>query len=62
MKEGGEGGGSAAILPRLDPFVEELAQNSDRVFYFEEGPSDSPRLLAKSNPKIKNQATLETFS
>ena len=46
----------------LDPFIEELARNSDRVFYFEEGPRDSPRLLAKSNPKIKNQATLEAFS
>jgi len=45
----------------LDPFIEELARNSDRVFYFEEGPRDSPRLLAKSNPKIKNQATLDAF-
>jgi hypothetical protein len=46
----------------LDPFVEELARNSDCVFYFEEGPRDSPRLLAKSSPKIKNQITLEAFS
>jgi hypothetical protein len=48
--------------PGLDPFVEEIAQNSDHVFCFEEKPRDSPRLLAKSSPKIKNQATLETFS
>jgi len=48
--------------PGLNPFIEELARNSDRIFYFEEGPQDSPRLLAKSSPKIKNLATLEAFS
>jgi len=55
----------ATVLPYsdgLDPFVEELARNCDYVFFLEEGPRDSPRLLAKSSPKIKNQATLETFS
>jgi hypothetical protein len=34
----------AAVLlysPGLDPFLEELALNADRVWYFEEGPRDS---------------------
>jgi hypothetical protein len=62
MKEAAQEATVLLYSPGLDPFVEELARNSDHVFYFEEGPRDSPRLLAKSSPKIKNQATLEAFS
>jgi len=62
MREAAQEATVLLYSPGLDPFVEELAQNSDHVFYFEEGPRDSPRLLAKSSPKIKNQATLEAFS
>jgi len=62
MKEASQEATVLLYSPGLDPFMEELAQNSDHIFYFEEGPRDSPRLLAKSSPKIKNQATLETFS
>jgi len=62
MREAAQEATVLLYSPGLDPFIEELAQNSDHIFYFEEGPRDSPRLLAKSSPKIKNQATLETFS
>jgi DNA polymerase I len=62
MREAAQESTVLLYSPGLDPFMEELAQNSDHVFYFEEGPRDTPRLLAKSNPKIKNQATLEAFS
>lgn len=34
----------------LDPFMEVMAQNSDRVFCFKEGPESSLRLLASSSP------------
>ncbi|MDD1752205.1 MAG: hypothetical protein LUQ38_03835 [Methanotrichaceae archaeon] len=33
--------------PGIDPFLEGLAEGADRVFYFEEGPRDTPRLTAK---------------
>ncbi len=55
----------AAVLlysPGLDPFLEDLAKNADRVWYFEEGPRTAPRLIAKARPQAqKNQATLEAF-
>src|SRR5512139_1324677 len=31
----------------IDPFLEDLANLADCVFYFEEGPRDEPRLTAK---------------
>ena len=46
----------------IDPFLEDLAKGADRVFYFEEGPRDTPRLTAKTWLKIKDQMTLEVFS
>jgi hypothetical protein len=56
----------AALLlysPGADPFLEELAKNADRVWYFEEEPRVAPRLIAKTRPQAqKNQATLEAFS
>src|SRR5512139_1345300 len=33
--------------PEIDPLLEDLTNLADRVFYFEEGPRDEPRLTAK---------------
>jgi 23S rRNA A2030 N6-methylase RlmJ len=56
----------AAVLlysPGLDPFLEELARNTDRVWYFEEGPRDAPKLISRAHPKAgRSQITLEAFS
>ena len=56
----------AAVLlyaPGIDPFFEDLVQNADRVFYFEEGPRETPRLAAKAHPRAReNQRTLEAYS
>ena len=56
----------AAVLlysPRSDLFLEDLARNADRVWYFDEGPKASPRLVTKAFPKAeKNQTTLEAFT
>ena len=46
----------------IDPFLEDLTMLADHVFYFEDGPRDSPRLLARMCPRVRNQATLEAFS
>jgi hypothetical protein len=43
------------------PFLEDLA-GADRVFYFEEGPRDTPMLVAKTWLKMEDQKTLEAFS
>lgn len=49
--------------PSSDPFLEDLARNADRVWYFDEGPRASPRLVTKAFPKAeKNQTTLEAFT
>jgi len=49
--------------PGSDTFLEELARNADRVWYFDEGPRASPRLVTKAFPKAeRNQTTLEAFS
>ena len=56
---------SAVLLysPGSDPFMEDLAKNADRVWYFDEGPKASPRLVTKAFPKAeKNQTTLEAFT
>jgi hypothetical protein len=39
----------------IDPFLEDLAKGADRVFYFEEGPRDTPRLTAKTWLKMKSK-------
>ena len=56
----------AAVLlysPGADPFLENLSKNADRVWYFDEGPRASTRLVAKAFPKAeKSQTTLEAFS
>ncbi|MCJ7444526.1 MAG: hypothetical protein MUO26_08360 [Methanotrichaceae archaeon] len=48
--------------PGIDPFLEDLAKIANHVFYFEEGPRDSSRLVAKTRQKMKDQATIEAFS
>lgn len=56
---------SAVLLysPGSDTFLEELGRNADRVWYFDEGPRASPRLVTKTFPKAeRNQTTLEVFS
>ncbi len=43
--------------------LEELAKNADRVWYFDEGPRASLRLISKEYPKAeRSQTTLEAFS
>ncbi|MDD1752754.1 MAG: hypothetical protein LUQ38_06665 [Methanotrichaceae archaeon] len=46
----------------IDPFLEDLAKGADRVFYFEDGPRDTPKLTAKTWLKMKDQKTLNVFS
>jgi len=47
----------------IDSFFEDLVQNADRVFHFEEGPREIPRLTAKAHPRAReNQRTLEAYS
>jgi hypothetical protein len=57
---------NAAVLlysPGSDTFLEELARNADRVWYFDEGPRASPRLVTKAFPKAeRSQTTLEAFT
>ena len=56
----------AAVLlysPGTDTFLEEPVRNADRVWYFDEGPKASPRLVTKAYPKAeRSQTTLEAFS
>ena len=46
----------------IDTFLEDMTKLADRVFYFEEGPRESPKLTAKTWQKMKDQRTLEAFS
>jgi hypothetical protein len=54
--------GHSLALLCIDPFLEDIAKGADRVFYFEEGPRETPRLTAKTSMKMKDQKTLEAFS
>jgi len=45
--------------PDIDSFFEDLAKEADRVFYFEDGSGETPKLTAKTWPKMKDQKTLE---
>jgi hypothetical protein len=45
--------------PDIDPYLEDLAKGADRLFYFEEGPRDIPRLTANKWLKMKEQKTLK---
>jgi hypothetical protein len=62
----GDASKDAAVLlysPAVDPFLEDLMKNADRVFYFEEGPRAAPKIVAKALPKTqRDQITLEAFS
>jgi hypothetical protein len=56
----------AAVLlysPVADPFLEDLVQNADRVWYFDEEPRAEKRIISKSNQRAhRSQKTLEAFS
>jgi len=56
----------AAVLlysPGKDTFLEDLTRNADRVFYFDDGPRTTPRLVTKGIFKNgKSQTTLDVFS
>ncbi|NPV63257.1 MAG: hypothetical protein HPY61_11635 [Methanotrichaceae archaeon] len=47
----------------VDPYFEELVQNADRVWYFDEGPRAEARIVARTHPKTQeSQTTLEAFT
>ena len=49
--------------PGTDTFLEDLTRNADRVFYFDEGPRATTKLISKAYPKAqKSQTTLEAWS
>ena len=56
----------AAVLlysPGTDTFLEDMARNADRVFYFDEGPRATTKVISKACPKAqKSQTTLKAFS
>jgi hypothetical protein len=47
--------------PDIDPFLEDLAKSADRVFYFEGGARETPRLTAKTWLEMKDQKIFEVF-
>jgi len=53
----------AAVLlysPGTDTFLEDMTRNADRVFYFDEGPRATTKLISKAYPEAqKSQRTLE---
>ena len=54
--------GAAILLysPGTDTFLEDLTRNANRVFYFNDGPIATKKLIAKAYPKAqKSQTTLE---
>ena len=54
--------GAAVLLssPGTDPFLGDLTRNAGRVFYFDEGPRASTKLVTKAYPKAqKSQTSLE---
>ena len=49
--------------PGTDTFLEDMARNADRVFYFDEGPRATTKLISKAYPKAqKSQRTLEAWT
>jgi hypothetical protein len=56
----------AAVLlysPGTDTFLEDMTKNADRVFYFDEGPRATTKLISKAFTKAqKNQRTLEAWT
>jgi len=53
----------AAVLlysPGTDTFLEDMTRNADRVFFFDEGPRATTKLISKAYPKAqKNLSTLK---
>ena len=63
MREAAKDATVLLYAPGADPYFEDLTRNADRVFYFEEGPRASPRIIAKAHPREqKSQTTLEAYS
>lgn len=56
----------AAVLlysPGTDTFLEDMTRNAGRVFYFDEGPRATAKLISKAYPKAKkSQTTLEAWT
>ena len=49
--------------PGTDTFLEDMTKNADRVFYFDEGPRATTKLISKAYPKAqKSQTTLEAWT
>jgi hypothetical protein len=49
--------------PGTDTFLEDLTRNADRVFYFDEGPRATTKLISKAYPRAqKSQRTLEAWT
>jgi DNA polymerase I len=47
----------------LDPYFEDLVKNADRVFYIEDGPRETPRMVAKAHQWVRGaQTSLEERS
>ena len=62
MKDAAKEAGVLLYAPGVDPFLEELIKNADRVFSFIEEPRSETRTAAKTNPRTqKSQTTLEVF-
>ncbi len=56
----------AAILlyaAGIDPYLEDLVRNADRMFYFDEGSRAETKTAAKANLRVQRSlTTLEAFS
>jgi DNA polymerase I len=49
--------------PGTDTFLEDMTKNADRVFYFDEGPRATTKLISKAYPKAqKSQRTPEAWT
>jgi len=54
----GEAAKKAAVLlysPEADPFFEDPVKNADRIWYFDEGPRATTRLVSKAYPKAQKR-------
>ena len=63
MREAAQDAAVLLYAPEIDPYFEDLVKNADRVFYFEDGPRETPRMVAKAHPRARGaQTSLEAFS
>ncbi|NPV63318.1 MAG: hypothetical protein HPY61_11970 [Methanotrichaceae archaeon] len=47
----------------MDPYFEQMVQNADRAWYFDEEPREKPRIMSRTHPRLQSsQRTLEAFS